>query len=448
MHAGGAVKELGTAGVLVYAVLQDDVLKAVSGDASGDAASDNDLMGLVTDYKEAYITPVILSMTALFCFFHIVQLGKKVRKERALKRKKRPLLRHSNSRGVGVQRPPNQEQSLAPSLNPEATLPDRPCKTALEPEDAEPVVPSLSPAAALPELRCSGALGPEDTEETYLGPLSQQELARASVLLGIEWIDSSAPTASITLTHVAASAVDTRGMIAGIGRLPIESPTAGAAGTDVQHRQRIHEPILIFELGTLRFASFDVDADGADGSGRLDVPAQTNILPGLPNDPACKLVGNADAGASVGTTMKHPEDSGPFFAPPLFLPTDCGSQPNWGGPGPSPQLELGLAGSDIPSSAASGGPAASPSECSGAQVVFPLRPCPYAAELAPCINADSGYDAESLCTEVSAASSGGESESAVRFVPFTPLRPVPTDETDADVNPDGDKRPEWEFVWA
>ena len=134
------------------------------------------------------------------------------------------------------------------------------------------------------------------------------------------------------------------------------------------------------------------------------------------------------------------------------------------------------------------------------QVAFPRRPWPEAAALLtwkvdPQSGGDSDSDSESICTEVSASfevvpvesgesdplhsdrdghlllvalprpttsttdsklelesDSDDHSKSGAHFWPFVLLPPIPTDETDADVHPDGDGqapgRPEWEFAWA
>jgi hypothetical protein len=195
----------------------------------------------------------------------------------------------------------------------------------------------------------------------------------------------------------------------------------------------------------------------------------------------------------------HPQSEDPDAHHPLRLGEDSAEQgavPSFLGSLTSSQLEFGQTGGEIRSSEARVGRAASPSEGTGVQVAFPRRPWPAAAALATRkVDPHSGSDSESVCTEVSASFEvapveSGESDplhshrhghllpvalprltttdsklevesdsdddckSGAHFWPFVLLRLIPTDETDAEVHPDGDDqaaalgRPEWGFAWS
>ena len=280
----------------------------------------------------------------------------------------------------------------------------------------------------------SAGLG--DIESTMTGPLSPLELAQASVVLGIAWDDAdpgrSAPTASITLNRVYR-----------LARLGMDGGD-DAASTEVIS------------------CNPDVTASSSEADG-IDSPVGIDL-------------------ATQDPVANHGEDSTDQVT--SFLGSRSGSQ-----------LEMGQTGDEISSSEACVGRAAIPSEGSGVQVAFPRRPWPEAAGVATRkVDSQSGSDSESICTEVSVASSEGspfesgesdrlrsdhdgrllhialprptpmdsklelesdsddDSKYGAHFLPFSLLPPIPTDEMDADVNPNGDDqapgRPEWEFAWA
>jgi hypothetical protein len=160
------------------------------------------------------------------------------------------------------------------------------------------------------------------------------------------------------------------------------------------------------------------------------------------------------------------------------------------GPGFCSLLELGQARNEVSYSEIRGG-TDSPFGGSGVEVVFPVAPgpSPAPADLATFeVDSENGLDSGFTFTEAPAASSRSapydscesipdhswpftlvrsvpsrmdlalqlesdcdDSESGARFWPFALLPPIPMDEHDADMHPDGDgcpPRPEWEFVWA
>ena len=544
------MKELGKAGVLVFTVFQDDVLRGRSDGADGTG----DPNGMAANFKETYITPTILVSIALFCVFHVVQLAKKVRKQRAKKRKQKVRARFQRAvrRVIAANRlrynsgRSDREQPAAVSVSAEAASPESASSSALRCEGTKADVPSLEAAK-----QC--CLPPEGAEEKLSCPLTPQEQALASVLLGIEWVspelESLAPFASITLTHVPECTLDGESsqQTRSLSSPPLKRIVSLEDGTGISTDKAAQlYPLVESEVshsaraessphrGPRPHADSDIDEAPGDVHGPSDTccelkrelapashkPPLTAHLPrirqpirkrfvhlGMEDGFGTSTLGvtshspHRTAGCSeshVGGTVYIPMDQAAQASDadgPSRHRVDSGEQvtfPSLLAPGYSRALETGQTGRDMPCSETRGGTAASTFEGRPA-VVFPLPPraSPAAADLAACeVDSENG-DSGSICTELSAALSGGapydscesmhdypvtlwpftlvrqvpsltdsaleldsdsdDSESGARFWPFALLPPIPMDEPDADMQPDGDgyrSRPEWEFVWA
>jgi hypothetical protein len=396
----------------------------------------------------------------------------------------------------------------------------------------------------------------QETGVRPLSPLEREQLV-GSVRLGIEWDDPepgrSAPTASITLTQEAISGAATQ-LDSDMDRDHDGEPDRveeSEHNTVLEsHGETVElEPQLVKESSLPQKAlhpQSDIDIGEAPSnlgreSGRSSLrsrkhqaqmlPARKQLAPAshvspskahhkcirptssrlahlgmeVGNDTQLAISCNPDVAASsneadgvdssVGISCEATQDPDANYPPRLGEDsTEQGAVPSFLGSRSSSQLESGQTRGEISSSEALVGRAASPSEGSGVQVVFPRCPCPEAATLATWkVDPQSGSDSESTCTEVSASfevapvesgdsdrlhsdrdghllsvalsqptpmdsklelesDSDDDSKSGAHFWPFCLLPPIPTDETDADVHPDGDDqapgRPEWEFAWA
>ena len=484
------MKALGMFGTLIFTALSSEKLQSTSGDRESQPVS------AVETYQERYLTPVVLTGITAFCALQVYLFIMNVRKQFAEQRMQRTRARFQRAVRKAVNL--NRIRAKRTSHRIPSAAPSGPAIVPFPLATSDAVELNVSPEAASPQLYSAATPGlGDDIEGTISGPLP--ELAQASVLLGIEWVEPApGSSASITLTCVpgewrpmaSPNLVRNKPLIHGAA---VDPPleflrVEDSENKTVMESQRsqsllvsVKERIVSMEEATAcTYETVQLNPQLVEDSRPSRVASSSQR--GLQSASSSKAVG---VDSPVGISCKASQEPDANYPPRSA--EGQGTVPSFLGSRSSSQLESGQTLGEISSSEALVGRAASPSEGSGVQVVFPWRACPEAATLATWkVGGQRGPDSESICTEVLAASfevaESGESDGlhsdrdghslpiALPRLTLMDLKlelesdcdddskygahvpPIPTGEMDTDVHPDGDDqvlgRPESEFVWA